>query len=188
MSPRKALTTKYRNVVEARKAKTRKPKVKREDGSSKPHFLRFMAASFSCSLLDQLLAWFLFASLRPFMEDMGFVRILISNVVARCVSLTLNYALNHRLVFSIDVDDPEWIRNSRRESMPRFLLLSAVVLALSTLGVFLASTYLGILEWKAKIVVDVCLFFLNYNVQRNWVFRNEVSVSPRHTKRPQHLS
>lgn len=188
MSPRKALRATYRNVVEARQVKAKKPKVKREDGSSKPSFLRFMAASFSCSLLDQLLAWLLFSALRRPLGDMGFVRILISNVTARCVSLTLNYALNHRLVFSIDVDDPEWIRNSRRESLPRFLLLSAIVLALSTLGVFLASTYLGILEWKAKIVVDVCLFFLNYNVQRNWVFRNEVSISPKHAKRPQHLS
>lgn len=183
MSPRKALRTTYRNVVEARQAKARKPKAKKESGSSKPNFLRFMAASASCSLLDQLLAWFLFASLRPFMEDAGFLRILISNVTARCVSLSLNYALNHRLVFALDVEDPEYQRSSRRESLPRFLALSAVVLALSTLGVFIAHTYFGVEEWKAKIAVDVALFFLNYNVQRTWVFRNEVSVKPKHIRR-----
>ena len=155
----------YRSVVKARRAE-----------SGKPHFLRFMLSSASCSLLDQLLAWLLFAALRRPLGDAGFLRILIANVCARCVSLSLNYALNRRLVFTLDVEDPEWRRSSRRESLPRYLALSALVLALSTVGVFVASTNLGVEEWQAKIVVDVALFFLNYNVQRIWVFRNEVSV------------
>lgn len=166
----------YRNVVEARHARPRKHHKQDESPNNRPQFLRFMGASASCSLLDQLLAWALFSALRDPMANMGFLRILVSNVTARCISLTLNYALNHRLVFTMDMDDPDWQRSSRRESLPRFIVLSAAVLALSTLGVYLAHTYLGAPEWSAKIVVDIALFFLNYNVQRTWVFRNDISV------------
>lgn len=160
-----AKKTKYRNVVRAPKTQ-----------DAKPHFFRFMASSMTCSMLDQLLAWFLFASLRRFMGGAEFLRILVANVFARCVSLSLNYTLNRRLVFSFNVDDPKWQASSRRESFPRFVALSAIVLALSTLGVFAAHELFGVEEWQAKIVVDVALFFLNYNVQRKWVFRNDVSV------------
>lgn len=183
---RRRVRRKYRSVVEQRRIRfSRKPRKKAPASpeKGKQQFLRFMAASASCSTLDQLLAWLLFSALRRPLAQMGFVRILVSNVLARCVSLSLNYALNHRLVFSLDVDDPEYQRNARRESLPRFLALSAAVLALSTLGVYLAHTFLGVAEWKAKIVIDIALFFLNYNVQRVWVFRSEVTVKPKATTR-----
>lgn len=177
----------YRNIVEVHKAHLHRRvhdfRTRERDPKARPQFLRFMVSSASCSLLDQVLAWILFSVLREPMGGTGFMRILVSNVLARCVSLTLNYVLNHRLVFSIDIDDPEWQRSARRESFPRFLALSAIVLALSTLGVFIAHTYFGVAEWKAKIVVDTTLFFLNYNVQRKWVFKNEVSVNPKRTHR-----
>lgn len=148
-------------------------------------FLRFMAASASCSLLDQLLAAMLFSALRTSLTGTDFLRILIANVTARVFSLTLNYNLNHRLVFSLDIDDPQWSRSSRRESLPRFVALSALILALSTLGVYVAHAAFGIAEWKAKIAIDIALFFLNYNIQRKWVFRSEVSVNPKKTHRHQ---
>lgn len=173
----------YRSIVEAQHAKPRTKRQRKPAEHARPQFLRFMVSSASCSLLDQVLAWVLFSALRKPMSGAGFLRILVSNVLARCISLTLNYSLNHRLVFSIDVDDPEWQRSARRESLPRFITLSAIVLALSTLGVFIAHTYFAIPEWKAKVAVDVALFFLNYNVQRTWVFKNEVSVSPKHIHR-----
>ncbi len=168
----------YRNIVDAPKARSRKRRRNPEAPSSRPRFLRFMMSSASCSLLDQLLAWFLFSLLRRRMASSPFLRILVSNVAARIMSLTLNYSLNHRLVFTLDVNDPNWQRSARRESLPRFIALSAFILALSTLGVYLTHRFLGIEEWRAKIVVDIALFFLNYNVQRKWVFRHEVSVKP----------
>lgn len=173
----------YRSVVDAPRA--RAPKLRRspEARSSRPRFLRFMLSSASCSLLDQVLAWILFSLLRRHMAGSPFLRILVSNVAARIVSLTLNYSLNHRLVFTLDVNDPEWHRSARRESLPRFIALSAFILALSTLGVYLAHRFLGIEEWQAKVVVDIALFFLNYNVQRKWVFRHEVSVKPSKNRR-----
>ncbi|MBP3893527.1 MAG: GtrA family protein [Atopobiaceae bacterium] len=156
---------------------------KARSGISNPRFLRFMSASASCSVLDQLLAGVLFSLLRNAFPDTNFLRILIANVTARVFSLSLNYTLNRRLVFSLDVEDAEWQRNSRRESLPRFIALSAGILALSTLGVFVAHALFGVAEWKAKIAIDIALFFLNYNVQRKWVFRNEVTISPKKVRR-----
>lgn len=109
------------------------------------------------------------------MADMGFVRILVSSVIARCVSLSLNYMLNRRLVFFPDNEEGAK-RPRKRESLPQFLLLAAIILAMSSTGVFWAHTHLGVEEWQAKLVVDFLLFFLNYFAQRKWVFKTEVSV------------
>lgn len=147
---------------------------------AKPSFFRFAASSLSCTAVDQVLAWVLFSALRKPMHDVDFLRILVSSVIARCVSLTLNYMLNRRLVF---VPDEDGKRPRKRESFPRFLALAAVILGLSTLGVFWAHTLLGVEEWQAKLVVDFLLFFLNYYVQRKWVFRTEVTVPMRRGKR-----
>lgn len=151
-------------------------------------FLRFAGSSAICSALDQLVAWILFAVLKKPMANRGFARILLATVIARCISLTLNYALNQRLVFTLDENDPEWQRAARRESLPRYVALSTLILCLSTLGVYLLGTHFGIPKWLAKIGVDFALFFLNYNVQRKWVFRNEVSINPKATKRSRETS
>jgi len=125
--------------------------------------MRFGTSSLMCTAVDQSIAWMLFSTLDLFMPESDFLRILFASVVARLVSLTLNYSINLRLVFGDDTRD--------RRTFMRFLALAACVLALSTLGVYFAHTALGAPEWQAKIVVDLCLFFLNYNVQRAWVFR-----------------
>lgn len=142
---------------------------------AKPSFFRFAASSLTCTAVDQVLAAALFYALRKPMADMGFVRILVSSVIARCVSLSLNYVLNRRLVFFPE-DEEGTKRPRKRESLPQFLLLAAGILGLSSLGVFLANTYLGVEEWQAKFVVDFLLFFLNYYVQRKWVFKTEITV------------
>ena len=59
------------------------------------------------------------------------------------------------------------------------------MLSLSTLGVYLLHTRFGIVEPIAKVGVDATLFFLNYYLQRNWVFTTEPTISPRKAlKRP----
>jgi hypothetical protein len=54
-------------------------------------------------------------------------------------------------------------------------VLAACVALLSSVGVYLCRTYLAADERLAKLVVDFCLFFLNYNVQRTWVFGGRAS-------------
>lgn len=152
-----------------------------EKAPAKPSFFRFAASSLTCTAVDQVLAGVLFYALRKPMADIGFVRILVSSVIARCVSLSLNYMLNRRLVFFPD-DEEGTKRPRKRESLPQFLMLAVIILALSTVGVFWAHTYLGVEEWQAKFVVDFLLFFLNYFAQRKWVFKTEVTVPVRRDK------
>ena len=67
----------------------------------------------------------------------------------------------------------------------RVLAVAAFVLSHSTLGVYLLHTRFGIVEPIAKVGVDATLFFLNYYLQRNWVFTTEPTISPRKAlKRP----
>lgn len=57
-----------------------------------------------------------------------------------------------------------------KESLPRFLILAAFVLLLSSIGVYIGHAILGFNESLSKIVVDLSLFFVNYHFQRTWVF------------------
>ena len=172
---RKNLKDDHAALAQQKTNSRRVTKIDRRVGSTpaKPSFFRFAASSFTCTLVDQVLAWVLFRVLRQPLADAGFIRILVSSVLARCVSLSINFVLNRRLVF---VPDEDGRRPRKRESLPKFIALAAIVLMLSSTGVFCAHEYLGAEEWQAKIVVDFALFFLNYYGQRKWVFRNDITV------------
>ena len=124
--------------------------------------MRFASSSLMCTAVDQAIAWTLFSTLELSMGEADFLRILVATVVARLVSLSLNYRINLSLVFGE--------KERERRTFVRFLALATLVLILSSVGVFCAHTFLGAPEWQAKIVVDLTLFFLNYNAQRMWVF------------------
>jgi len=136
-----------------------------------------MGSSLTCTLIDQGVAGIVFLLLRKPMAGMGFLRSFVGTVISRVISQAINYSLNHRIVFAGGASRAQ--RPSRRESLPRFLAVAAFVLFLSTTGVYLLHAYLGIAESIAKIGVDSVLFFVNYYLQRNWVFTTEPTISPR---------
>lgn len=174
----------YRSIVEARKAQSR-PRVPIPPALATRlrRFVRFAGSSVICTALDQLVAGLLFLALRRPLADNGFLRILVGTVVARCISQTLNYVLNHRLVFAGDDQGEGHRRPSRRESLPRFLVVATGILTLSTVGVYLLHTYTGIAESVAKLLMDSALFFLNYYLQQAWVFTTEPSINPRRARK-----
>lgn len=132
-------------------------------------FLRFAGSSLLCTAVDQGIAWLLFALLRMPLAGADLLRIALSSVMARTCAVSLNFTINRRVVFGDGTHEATQIRT--RESLIRFITLSATILLMSTLGVWLAHTQLGVPEWQAKPVVDLALFFANYNGQRMWVFR-----------------
>ncbi|MDO4538435.1 MAG: GtrA family protein [Coriobacteriales bacterium] len=135
-----------------------------------PRFAHFAASSLLCTGVDQLTAWMLFSTLRPGMGDADLLRIMTASVIARVISLSLNYVINHWL-FAHNAENVSDVR-SHSKSLPRFIVLSVCILTLSCLGVWWAHTTLGAPEWQAKPVVDFLLFFVNYNLQRTWVFKS----------------
>lgn len=175
----------YRSVVDApaSKPKGRLDTRGAQRGGAR-RFVRFAGSSLICTVLDQVIAGILFLALRRPLHDAGFLRILVSNVIARIFSQTLNYALNHRIVFAPKKGSVHENRHpSRRESLPRFFAVASLILALSTMGVYFLHTFFGIQESVAKMLMDTLLFFLNYLLQQRWVFRKGVRVNPKHLRR-----
>lgn len=124
--------------------------------------VKFGGSSLISTAVDQVVAGILFVVLDAPLAGYDLTRIFISTAVARVLSVIVNFSINSKKVFA----GTDWHR-----SLPRFLLLACVVLGLSSLGVYLLHTLLGVNESVAKICVDLALFFLNYNVQRRWVFK-----------------
>ncbi|MBP3754836.1 MAG: bifunctional glycosyltransferase family 2/GtrA family protein [Lachnospiraceae bacterium] len=93
----------------------------------------------------------------------------IAGVLARIISAACNFLINKKVVFGA--------KGNSAKSAVRYLIL-----ALCQLGASLGLVALFTILFKAdsdwvktliKIIVDTCLFFLSFKIQRNWVFKTE---------------
>lgn len=94
------------------------------------------------------------------------LRLLLSTVVARTISSVFNFTMNRKHVFKSDKDV--------KAAAVRYYILWFCQMAVSYLLVFLftkmfmlGTTAVGI----TKIIVDVVLFVVSYNIQKRWVFK-----------------
>lgn len=131
-------------------------------------FGRFLFSSLSSSLLDlglfALFCW-LFAGLVP-----SVALVMLATVLARIISAVYNYSINYAVVFHSTA--------SRGSSALRYFLLALVQMGASALLV-------GGLFWLfqggkllIKICVDVCLFFVSFQLQREFVYRQKAKDKP----------
>lgn len=125
------------------------------------NFVRFISSSIASAIVDIGIAWFLIDFLRPMLGQHDFVRILLATVIARIISIMVNYLLNRHFVFH---------KENSQGSLWRYLTLCAFVILLSSTGVYLIHTIFFISEKIAKIVCDALLFLLSFQMQRRWVF------------------
>jgi len=96
-------------------------------------------------------------------EDNSLLWIAIAAGVARVCSSLLNYFLNKRLAF----------RNTDKgtNSLLKYALLVVLVLATSSLLVWILTSITPIPKIVIKPIVDLVLVFINYSIQRTWVFK-----------------
>ena len=124
-------------------------------------FFKFMGSSLLCVAIDQ--GAFNLLNLGVFGN--GVVKngtlILVSTVIARVISAGVNFAINKNLVFRKE--------GNLTTSLPRYILLSIAVMLLSAGGTWLLGNT-GLSTQAAKPIVDTLLYFVNYRVQRQWVF------------------
>ncbi len=124
------------------------------------HFFRFCAASAAGFLVDigafTLFNWLLHAA------GVGLVSVPIATAAARVLSAAVNFTLNHLLVFQS--------RKPAKRTAVRYAILCVCQLAASAGLVTLFSALTGGNESVIKIIVDVCLFFISYRIQKNLVF------------------
>lgn len=127
-------------------------------------FFRYIFVSLSSFVVDILLftlgtKW-LFRALP--------VRITLSTAFARIFSGTYNYALNKKFVFKSD--------RSVAATGFSYLLLCVVQCAVSAGLVTAICSLLPLDEVPVKTVVDIFLFFVNYKIQKNFIFKNKESL------------
>ena len=135
------------------------------------NFLRFTSASLICWLVDFIL--FTLLKRIPFLAQLELDTpwlhalsqsadaILLATAIARVCSATLNFFLNKGMVFNIrQCKGAAW----------RYILLCVAVMVVSGLAVSGLHVLTGINSSIIKIVVDLILFFVNYRIQKSWVF------------------
>ncbi len=124
-------------------------------------FFRFISSSITSAVVDLGVAWLLLDFLRPILGQQDFLRILLATVTARIISIMVNYMLNRHFVFR---------SKDNRGSLWRYLTLCAIVILLSSIGVYVIHTVFPISDKIAKLICDALLFLLSYQAQQRWVF------------------
>lgn len=123
--------------------------------------LKFCAASVVGFVVDiALFALFLriFRGMRVYVVE----PIVAATVLARILSATVNYLINHKAVFRS--------KKSSRRSFPRYAILCVIQMALSATLVTWICSLGASSATLVKLVVDLCLFLLSFQIQRRWVF------------------
>ena len=124
---------------------------------------KFLLSSLGSTLIDLLIFYLVF---RIFKTQLGSWASLVSTVAARACSSFANFNANNRMVFDN--------RGSYRRALVRYYCLCVpqmlVSAGLVTLINHLFANTVPIIATLIKFVVDTCLFFVSYGIQREWVF------------------
>jgi len=129
-------------------------------------FIRFTLSSLTSSLVDLGLFQLVLVLAASLPQDR---RIWAATVTARICSSLYNYYVNKTIVFRNHAD--------HRVTFVRYYILCALQMICSAEGVTLLSRLLPVKEIVVKIIVDVFLFCISYQIQRRFVFVREKSKS-----------
>ncbi len=117
-------------------------------------FFRFIGSSLLSSLID-----YLFFALLFLLSS----RVMLSLIIARAISVTLNFILNKRKVFASG-------NGKTLKQAGAFTLLALALFACSYTGITVLKHYCGTNPLLSKILVEIILFFLSFLIQRFLVF------------------
>ncbi len=122
------------------------------------NILKFASSSFVSFLADYLM-FLLLTAIFP----TGAIFLVISNVLARLGSATLNYTLNTKAVF---LDG-----RPASQTLPQYAGLALGILAANSLILTLLSDVAGIPPTVAKLATEILLFILSFTVQSQFIFK-----------------
>lgn len=134
-------------------------------------FGKFILSSLFAFIIDIVVFSLLLMLLRESMSPASYI--FMSTLGARIVSSLTNFAINKKSVFR---------SNGRlRKSLFKYYILCFVQLSMSAGLVYVFHNLTGLHETPVKIVVDILLFFVSFQIQREWVFKSKsaVMLSPR---------
>ena len=129
--------------------------------------LKYVASSALSTLIDLLAFYLLQKFLAPvFGGVFAATDALVCTVIARAISTVTNFFLNKEVVFRSDLPVGRTI--------VRYYLLAIPVMIVSGTTLILLKRWLGadhpFILTLLKAVVDTILYFLNFRIQREWVF------------------
>ena len=124
-------------------------------------FIKFLISSLSSTVVDLIL----FTLLCPVFKPVSAIYyISIATAIARVISAIYNYTINYKLVFKSH--DSMW------RAAAKYFLLALIQMCMSALFTTIGALLLPFIpETAIKAVVDVCLFFISYCIQRTVVFK-----------------
>ena len=129
--------------------------------------LRFSSVSLMAALLDNLIFYLVW-------KRTG--HILGAQVVARLGSVVFNYSMVRARVFAS--------REAHQVLLPKYLLLVVSSGTASYLGIQFLNTRLGVTAMPAKLFVETLLFFVNFAVQRMFIFHGREGNRARQERAP----
>lgn len=115
-------------------------------------FIKYIISAMSSFILDIIL-FSIFLLLTE--------KILISTIFARIISSIYNYLINKKLIF----------KKSSKSSIIKYFILVIIQMFISGYTVTFLDSILNITTTLIKIVVDTIIFFINFIIQREWVFK-----------------
>ena len=137
--------------------------------------LAFGCSGLLSAIVDQgIFAW-LFYRILPALEVPPLI---LAVVLARAVSLTVNYLLNRNVVFKTARNN--WLDG---KTLLNYLGLCGLIMSCSYLLLKTVTLFIpGINVAVAKIVIDLLLFFASYHIQKNRIFSaDDREITPEET-------
>ena len=122
-------------------------------------FIKYSAISIISCVVDVLFFKLFFNILGINAEN---IKIIVATIVARIISSLVNFGLNKKVAFKSTKN----IKNT----IIKYYILCIIQMIISGISVAVLYSIINISEVLIKIVVDTILFFINYRVQRIYIF------------------
>lgn len=129
-------------------------------------FAKFLFSSLSSSVVD-LVLFTLFCSMVPKAGFFGLGYIATATLMARILSATYNFLVNHKVVFKS--------REAYVASAVKYACLALIQGSCSAFLVTHLFALVGGVEVVVKAIVDTFLFFISFQIQREFVYKGRES-------------
>lgn len=120
-------------------------------------FIKYIFSAVSSFILDILL-FTLFVNL--IIDSVNYY-ILLATIMARIISSLYNFSINNKLIF----------KKSNKNSLLKYAILVIIQMFVSGYSVMYLNAILPVYYLFIKIGVDIVIFFVNFIIQRTWVFK-----------------
>ena len=131
--------------------------------------LKYGLIAGASAIIDLLMFYVALYGLERFgagISDNTELTVLVATIFARVISSLFNYSVNRKVVFA---------SASRNSFVKYYILCGAQMLTSAGLVAVFSSLCMAGKFGKVliKLVVDTCLFFVSFRIQREWVFKNK---------------